>query len=145
MVTDLNALKRKGRQQATGSKRARAQNLLHGGRQTAKHMLVHSGPGKEHSKKGKSKGKSGGKGKGGKGKRDATQPEYPSGEHNVLQRLMKDPVNYQVCKHFNSSASCGRANSCRFQHCCMHCGLTGHGLMQCRKLSKELKQELTKK
>ena len=145
MVVELNALKRKGREQAHGQgKRARSNSALHGERR-AKHMLVQSGSGTPNSKKGKSKGKGGGRGKGGKAKRGATQPEYPSAEHGVLQRLMKDPINYSVCRHFNSSASCGRGNNCKFQHCYMQCGLSGHGLMQCRKLSKELKQELTKK
>lgn len=58
MMTELNALKRKGREQAAGQgKRARNQATPHGGRQTTKHMLSHSGPGTQRSKKGKSKGK----------------------------------------------------------------------------------------
>ena len=149
MMVELNALKRKGRELAQDkSKRARAQNKefqRQGPRTSSRGQSANrTGPQQRSSSKGKNgcKGKNTGKGKGG-GK--ATQPDYPSSEHKVLQRLMKDPVNHTICKLFNSSASCGRANSCRFQHCCMHCGLTGHGLMQCRKLSKELKQELSRK
>ena len=60
------------------------------------------------------------------------QQKYPVAGHKQLLAWSKDPKNFRLCRHFNSSTNCKDAD-CQFLAKCMKCGDTAHGAFLCKR------------